>query len=38
MNTNNLGTVKNLNIAISLATGDYLLFDGEVISNIVKCF
>jgi len=45
-NTNNLGTVKNLNNAISLATGNYfinlacddVLFDGEVISNIVKYF
>ena len=42
----NLGTVKNLNKAISLATGNYfinlacddLLFDDEIISSIVKYF
>ncbi|MBU3179277.1 glycosyltransferase [Clostridium estertheticum] len=45
-NPSNLGIVKNLNNAISLATGNYfinlacddVLFDGEVISSIVKCF
>ena len=45
-NSSNVGIVKNLNNAISLATGDYfihlacddVLFDGEVISSIVKCF
>ncbi|MBU3179958.1 glycosyltransferase [Clostridium psychrophilum] len=45
-NSNNLGTVKNLNKAISLASGNYfinlacddVLFDVEVISNIVKYF
>jgi len=45
-NSSNLGIVKNLNNAISLATGNYfinlacddVLFDGEVISSIVKCF
>ena len=45
-NSCNLGTVKNLNKSISLATGNYfinlacddVLFDGEVISNIVKYF
>ncbi|MBW9173893.1 glycosyltransferase [Clostridium estertheticum] len=45
-NSSNLGIVKNLNNAISLATGNYfiniacddVLFDGGVISSIVKCF
>ncbi|MBZ9634149.1 glycosyltransferase [Clostridium sp. FP1] len=45
-NSSNLGTVKNLNNAISLATGNYfiniacddLLFDDEVITSIVKYF
>ena len=45
-NSYNLGTVKNLNNSISLASGNYfinlacddILFDCEVISNIVKCF
>jgi len=45
-NSSNVGTVKNLNNAISLATGNYfvhlacddVLFDGEVISSIVKGF
>ena len=45
-NTKNLGTVKNINSAISECTGDYVLFfagddrlhDETVISNFVKTF
>lgn len=45
-NPSNLGLVKNVNSAISLATGNYfinlacddVLYDAEVISSIVKCF
>jgi glycosyltransferase involved in cell wall biosynthesis len=45
-NPSNLGTVKNLNNGIVLANGNYfvtiacddVLYDGGVISSIVKCF
>ena len=45
-NSVNVGTVKNYNNAVKTSTGDYIiplscddvLFDSEVISNIVHCF